>query len=320
MYNEAAGLNDLFQRLLPVLEALSVSFELICVDDGCTDDTVEMLRQWQAEGAPVTIVRLSRNFGKERALAAGLDRAVGEVVVPLDADLQDPPELIATLLAKWQEGYDMVVARRVSRPGDSQFKVQSARWFYRVMNRFSEIALPENAGDFRLMDRRVVDAIKALPERARFHKGLYAWIGYSTSYVDYERPARLRGVSKWSYWKLWNYALDGIFSFSTAPLRLWSYIGALTAFFGFFYAVYTIIRTLLLGIEVPGYASLLVLTLILNGFLLIGVGVIGEYIGRVFGEVKGRPLYLIDAIEQGPVNSLAAPESLPEKSVRAAAS
>jgi glycosyltransferase involved in cell wall biosynthesis len=298
MFNEAPCIDAFFQRLLDVMASLKHTYEIICIDDGSTDATCEMIKPWISINPNIKIIRLTRNFGKERALAAGIDHATGDAVIPIDADLQDPPEVIPELLEKWLEGFKMVIAARSSRPGDTRFKRLSALSFYRIMNCFSEMVLPANAGDFRLMDRCVVDALKQLPERTRFHKGLFAWIGFETATVYYSRPERESGQTKWQYWKLWNYALEGIFSFSTAPLKLWTYVGVTTAFAGFIYAIYTVLRTLMLGIDVPGYASLLVILLILNGFCLIGIGVLGEYIGRIFIEVKQRPLYLIDSIQQ----------------------
>ena len=303
MYNEAQCINAFFQRLLDVIAPLNYTCEIICVDDGSTDATCALIKPWISINPNIKVIRLTRNFGKERALAAGIDHASGDAVIPIDADLQDPPEVIPDLLEKWREGFKMVIASRSSRPGDTRFKRLSALGFYRIMNHFSEMALPANAGDFRLMDRCVVDALKQLPERTRFHKGLFAWLGFETATVYYARPERVMGQTKWHYWKLWNYALEGIFSFSTAPLKLWTYVGITTAFAGFMYAIYTVVRTLTLGIDIPGYASLLVILLILNGFCLIGIGVLGEYIGRIFIEVKQRPLYLIDSIQQTQENS-----------------
>ncbi|MEQ9451621.1 MAG: glycosyltransferase family 2 protein [Pseudomonadales bacterium] len=303
MYNETACLSSLFDQLLPVMETVRHRYEIICVDDGSSDDTVNDLRCWQSRIPDLNIISLSRNFGKESALACGLDHARGDAVIPLDADLQDPPELIVQLVDKWREGYDMVVATRRNRPGDSKLKRNTASCFYKTMNRFSEVELPPHAGDFRLLDRKVVNALKDLPENTRFHKGLYAWVGFSTFFIEFERPARSGGTTSWGYWKLWNYALDGIFSFSTAPLRLWSYMGVATACAGFIYAAYIIFRTLLLGIDVPGYASLLVLLLVTNGSILVGIGVVGEYVGRVFSEVKNRPLYIVNSIEPAAAES-----------------
>ena len=299
MYNEAHSIDAFFECLLDVLTRCGQPFEVICVDDGSTDATADKVRAWLNDDPRIVRVELTRNFGKERALAAGFDHTSGDAVIPIDADLQDPPEVILDLVAQWRLGYDMVVASRRGRPGDSALKRHSAAWFYRIMNHLSEVPLPENAGDFRLLDRKVVDALRNLGERTRFHKGLYAWLGYRTSIIQYDRPDREAGESKWSYWRLWNHALDGIFSFSTAPLRLWSYVGGLLALAGFVYAGFIVARTLVQGVDVPGYASLLVLMLLVNGLIMIGIGVVGEYVGRIFTEVKKRPTYLVEAIEQG---------------------
>jgi glycosyltransferase involved in cell wall biosynthesis len=298
MYNEAQCIDAFFHRLLDVLMQIDYLYEIVCVDDGSLDETRQYIQSWMTTHPSIKLINLTRNFGKERALAAGIDHASGDAVIPMDADLQDPPEIIPQLIEQWQSGYKMVIASRSDRPGDTHFKRFSANGFYRIMNRCSEMVLPPNAGDFRLMDRCVVDALKQLPERTRFHKGLFAWLGFKTTTVYYSRPERVMGQTKWHYWKLWNYALDGIFSFSTAPLKLWTYVGVVTALAGFAYALFIIARTLSFGIDVPGYASLLVILLILNGFCLIGIGVLGEYVGRIFTEVKQRPLYLIDTIEQ----------------------
>ncbi len=299
VYNESANIDAFLATLLPILRGCGCAFEVLCVDDGSSDDSAQRIRTQMAAEPCIKLLSLTRNFGKERALAAGIDHAKGDAVIPIDADLQDPPELIPDMLDKWLEGYDMVVAIRSTRTGDSNLKRQSARGFYKVMNRLSEVHVPPNAGDFRLIDRRVVDTLKGLPERTRFHKGLYAWLGYDTCQLYFDRPDRHEGRSSWNYWRLWNYALDGIFSFSTAPLRLWSYVGGTTALLGFLYAIYTMLRTLIYGTDLPGYASLLVLILVLNGLCMIGVGIIGEYIGRIFAEVKQRPTYLVDHLEQG---------------------
>jgi glycosyltransferase involved in cell wall biosynthesis len=298
IYNEARCIDQFFAKLLPVLDGSQCPYEIICVDDGSKDDSAALIREWMNRDVAIKLIKLTRNFGKERALAAGIDHAKGDATIPIDVDLQDPPEIIIDLIDRWQQGYDMVAASRRNRPGDTRIKRQSANWFYRIMNRFSEVSLPAHAGDFRLLDRRVVDALKRLPESARFHKGLFAWVGFNTCIVEFDRGDRVQGNSKWSYWKLWNFALDGIFSFSTAPLKLWSYMGVITACAGFIYAAFIVVRTLIYGTDVPGYASLLVLLLVLNGFSMIGIGVVGEYVGRIFAEVKNRPLYLVDSIEQ----------------------
>jgi len=239
------------------------------------------------------VLRLSRNFGKEAALSAGLAHARGDAVVPIDADLQDPPELIPALFAKWREGYDVVNAARTSRQGETWFKKASARAYYRLFELVSPIRLARDTGDFRLLGRPVVDALNQLPERSRMMKGLFAWVGFRQAYVPYDRPPRFAGCSQWSFGRLCKLALDGITSFSSWPLRIWSFIGATIALLAFAYAMFLVARTLAHGVDVPGYASLMVVVLFVGGVQLVGLGVLGEYLGRVFEEVKERPLYLI---------------------------
>ena len=293
IYNEAAALDAFVARLIPILEAVAPRYEVVCVDDGSTDGTGARLCALHLANPRLKLVALSRNFGKEAALSAGLDFASGGAVIPIDADLQDPPELIAELVAKWRDGYQVVLARRVGRAGDSLPKRLTARLFYRVINRLSEVPIPADVGDFRLLDRQVVEALKQMPERMRFMKGLFAWAGFRQTVIDYRRPARAAGRSTWSYWRLWHLAVGGITSFSMAPLRVWTYIGLTTALFGLLYLGYTLAHTLLHGIVVPGYASLLSILLLSSGLNMVGLGILGEYLGRVFIEVKQRPLYLV---------------------------
>ncbi|MEL6909209.1 MAG: glycosyltransferase family 2 protein [Cyanobacteria bacterium J06598_4] len=293
LYNESASIPRLFARLIPVLEQLGISYEVICINDGSQDQTIEKLRELNRQNPRIKIVNLSRNFGKEIALTAGLDYASGAAVIPLDADLQDPPELIAQLVAKWREGYDVVYATRRSRQGETWFKKISAKAFYRTIGKMSHVPIPANTGDFRLLDRRVVEAIKQLPERTRFMKGLFAWVGYRQTAILFDREPRYSGQSTWNYWKLWNFALDGIISFSFLPLKVWSYVGTSISLVSLIYALFLVIRTLILGVDVPGYASLMVAILFLGGIQLITLGVLGEYLGRVYEEVKGRPLYFV---------------------------
>jgi glycosyltransferase involved in cell wall biosynthesis len=241
----------------------------------------------------VTVLEFSRNFGKEPAMTAGIDATSGDCVIPIDADLQDPPALIAEMLKKWQDGAEVVLAKRVDRSTDSYAKRTTALMFYRLHNTLSGLQIPENVGDYRLMDRVVVDALKQLPERQRFMKGLFAWVGFKTATVEYVRDARLVGDSKFSGWKLWNFAIEGITSFSLVPLKVWTYVGGIGALFAFCYAVFVVIKTLVFGIDVPGYASLLVVILFFGSLQLICLGVLGEYIGRIYFESKQRPLYLI---------------------------
>ena len=226
-------------------------------------------------------------------MTAGLDFSRGRAVIPIDVDLQDPPEVIGAMLEKWREGYEMVFAIRSRRDSDSHLKSFSARLFYRIYNWMSDVEMPRDAGDFRLLDRRVVDAICSLPERNRFMKGLFVWPGFRQAVVSYERQPRSRGDTKFGYWRLWNFAIDGMTSFSTLPLRVWSYVGGLVALISFLYAIFLIGRTLIYGIELPGYASLMVVVLFLGGLQLLTLGIIGEYLGRTYEEVKGRPIYVV---------------------------
>ncbi|WP_013323630.1 glycosyltransferase family 2 protein [Gloeothece verrucosa] len=293
LYNEAPNINKLFERLLWTLNSLNITYEIVCVDDGSRDKTLERLREYHFRHPEIKVVALSRNFGKEIALTAGIDHAQGRAVIPIDADLQDPPELIEQLMAKWREGYEVVYAKRRVRQGETWFKRFSANAFYRVIERLSSIAIPRDTGDFRLLDRRVVEALKQLPERTRFMKGLFAWVGFKQTYILYDRLPRYKGQTKWNYWKLWNFALDGITSFSLVPLKVWSYLGLILSLLAFAYASFLIARTLIFGIDVPGYASLMVTVLFIGGVQLISLGVIGEYLGRIYEEVKQRPLYLV---------------------------
>ncbi|HUF87689.1 MAG TPA: glycosyltransferase family 2 protein [Thermohalobaculum sp.] len=293
MWNESAVLDSFFARLVPVLEGVTPRWEILCVDDGSTDDTYRRLEAFRASEPRIRLLRLSRNFGKENALSAGLDFAAGAAVIPMDADLQDPPELVPALVAKWREGYDVVLARRASRDGESWVKQSTARLFYRVIGRLSQVEIPENVGDFRLMDRRVVEALAALPERSRFMKGVFAWLGFRQVVIEYARAPRAEGTVKQNWPRLFALAIDGIVSFSAAPLKIWSYIGFAIAAFAGIYGLYIIVRTLAFGTDVPGYASLMVVVLFLNGLVLLGLGVIGEYLARIFTEVKRRPVYVI---------------------------
>jgi len=293
LYNEAPNVDHLLGRLQAICGSLGFSYEIVCVNDGSRDDTLECLVEHYYKNHTIRVVNLSRNFGKEVALTAGLDYAVGQVVVPIDADLQDPPELIAEMLEKWREGYDVVYAVRRSRQGESWLKKFTADSFYRVISSMSRVPIPRNTGDFRLMDRKVVDALKQLPERSRFMKGLFAWVGFKQTAIYYDRAPRYKGQTNWNYWKLWNFAIDGITSFSLAPLKVWSYVGLSLSILALIYASFLLLRTLIYGVDLPGYASIMVGVLFLGGIQLITLGVIGEYLGRVYEEVKGRPLYLV---------------------------
>ncbi len=296
-YNEEASLPAFFERTIPEVEKVTQDYEIICVNDGSTDATLDTFIAVRASNPKLKILDLTRNFGKEAALSAGLDHTSGDAVIPIDADLQDPPELIPELVAKWREGNDVVVALRRDRSSDSFLKRSFASLFYRVIARLSEVPIPTDAGDFRLMDRRVIDALRQVPERTRFMKGIFAWLGFRQAHVTYVRHSRAAGTTKWQIGRLWNLALDGIFSFTTLPLRIWTYFGLAIAFFALVYMVFIILRTVVYGVDVPGYASIIVLILFFSGMNMIGLGVIGEYLGRIFVEVKQRPIYLVrDAI------------------------
>lgn len=295
-YNEEAALDTFFTVMREELDRLDLSWEIVCVNDGSADRTLEMLIAKTREDARIKVVNLSRNFGKEAALTAGIDHASGRAVIPMDVDLQDPPTLIKEMVALWREGYDVVNAARSVRASDSFAKRSSAGLFYKYYNKLATRPIPADVGDFRLLDRRVVDVLKQMPERNRFMKGLFSWPGFRQTQITYERPPRLEGETKFNFWKLWNLALDGIFSFSTIPLRIWTYIGLATAMAAFCYASWLIVRTLIFGADVPGYASLMVMILFLGGVQLISLGIIGEYLGRVYDEAKQRPIYLVENV------------------------
>ena len=300
MFNEAAALDALFFRLDAVIPTLAAyEFEIVCVNDGSSDDTFALLQQKRLNRSDLTLVDLSRNFGKEAALSAGLFIADGDAVIPIDADLQDPPEVIAELLAKWEEGFEVVLARRGDRSSDSMAKRFTARSFYRIHNAVADVEIPPDVGDFRLMDRVVVNALNALPEGRRFMKGLFAWVGFKTATITYRRDPRSAGESKFNAWKLWNFALEGVASFSISPLRIWTYVGVVIALAAMGWGGWIALRTLIWGVDLPGYASLLVAVLFLGGLQLIGIGMIGEYLGRAFMESKRRPAYLIRNVFYG---------------------
>lgn len=292
-YNEAEVLPEFHRRLAKILDELGVATEIIFVNDGSRDTTRRALKRLQEQDRRVGIVDLSRNFGKEIAMAAGLDHASGDAVVIIDADLQDPPELIPELIRHWQDGYDDVYARRVSRDGESFLKRATAHAFYRLIRRFSEVDIPPDTGDYRLLSRRAVDALKQIRERHRFMKGLFNWVGFERKEVVYHREPRAAGKTKWNYWRLWNFALEGITSHTTAPVRLASYLGILVAFSAFIYAAFVAYDKLVHGNPVAGYPSLMVTLLFLGGVQLITLGVLGEYLGRIFDESKRRPLYFV---------------------------
>jgi len=294
VYNEQEVLPAFHARLTQAFADLNYAIEIIYVNDGSTDTSLTVLEDLYTKDSRVALVDLSRNFGKEIALTAGLHKAKGDAIVVIDADLQDPPELIPQLVKEWEKGYDVVYAKRTQRRGESWLKKITATIFYRLMRHVGKVRIPEDTGDFRLLSRRAVDALNTLSEQHRFMKGLFAWIGYKQKAVYFDRDPRYAGVTKWNYWKLWNFALEGITSFTIAPLKFATYIGFLTAFVAFVYGSYMLIRTLLFGNPVPGYPSLIVIILFLGGMQLMAIGVVGEYVGRIFTETKRRPLYFLN--------------------------
>lgn len=297
VYNEAETVSLFIERVASLFnDSDEVVVEYVFINDGSTDGTLELLLLRQRSVPHLKVIDLSRNFGKEAALSAGLRCATGQVVVPIDVDLQDPPELILEMLDKWREGYEVVVGRRIDRTSDSWAKRASANWFYRIHNKIADPVIPENVGDFRLMDRQVVDALNELPESRRFMKGLFAWVGFRTACIDYSRAERVAGTSKFNGWRLWNFALEGITSFSTDPLKIWTYVGIAVSLISFLFAAIIVLKVLLTGIDVPGYASLMVMVSFLGGLQLIGIGVLGEYLGRTYLESKRRPVYLVRRI------------------------
>ncbi len=292
-YNEQDVLPAFHRRLCAVIDALDMHTQIIYVNDGSTDDTLQVIGDLRAHDARVALVDLSRNFGKEIALTAGLDHAEGDAVIVIDADLQDPPELIPELIRKWQEGFDVVYAKRTCRDGEGLVKKSTAYLFYRLIQKVSRVKIPEDTGDYRLLSRRAVQALGQLREQHRFMKGLFAWIGYPQAAVPYRRAPRFAGTTKWDYWNLWNFALEGITSFTIAPLKIATYVGLASALGAFLYGIYIMVDTILYGNPVPGYPSLLVAVLFIGGVQLLSIGVIGEYLGRMFDESKNRPLYFI---------------------------
>lgn len=292
MHNEEEVLTRFFKRIHEVMGE-NHNYEILCIDDGSTDETWELLCKFQKNNDKIRVLKFSRNFGKEPALTAGLDYAKGDAIIPLDADLQDPPELIPDMIEKWKEGFKVVLATRKRRDEDI-IKRSSAGAFYKLISRMSNIKIPENTGDYRLMDRQVVEAIKLMPERTRFMKGIFAWPGFKTTTLYFDRPERAAGQTKWNFWKLWLFALDGIFSFTTLPIKIWSYVGGTISLLGFIFGIYLTIKTAIYGAEVPGYASIMVAMLFLGGIQLLSLGIMGEYISRIYRETKRRPIYIIE--------------------------
>jgi glycosyltransferase involved in cell wall biosynthesis len=296
VFNEEDSIELFLSAVEPFLERAGLRFEIVFVNDGSRDDTLSRLLDRGRRDSRLRVVNLSRNFGKEAALTAGIDHAKGDILIPMDIDLQDPPDLFIPFIERWREGYDIVYGVRQRRTWDTMSKRVSAGWFYWVFNRMSPVPIPANVGDFRLVDRRAIEVLRQLPERNRFMKGLFAWVGFNAIGVPYERPQRAAGSSKFNLWRLWNFALDGVVSFSTVPLRASFYGGLAIAAIAVLYALFIIGRVLIFGIDTPGYASLLIAVLSLGAIQLVSIGIIGEYLGRLFLEVKGRPIYVVEGV------------------------
>jgi len=296
-FNEQEVLPIFHERLAKVLDSLDITSEVLYVNDGSRDGTLEVMKILRSHDERVSILDLSRNFGKEIAMTAGFDHAQGDAVIVIDADLQDPPELIPEMVRHWQDGWEVVYAQRIERRGESLLKKLTAYWFYRLIQRVGRVRIPENVGDFRLLSRKALDALLQLREQNRFMKGLFAWIGFPQIGVPYKRDPRFAGRSTWDYWRLWNFALDGITSFTTTPLKWATYMGLITACASFFYGSVIILQKLLYGNPVKGYPSLMVVILFLGGIQLIFLGIIGEYLGRMFDETKKRPLYFLTSFQ-----------------------
>lgn len=292
--NESETIETFVREIQKIIPFSEINHEIIFVDDGSTDGTAELVESLHSNDPRLKLVKLTRNFGKEAALTAGLEASTGDAVIPMDVDLQDPPELILEFLKLWHEGYQVVYGKRVARNLDTPTKRVTAGLFYKIFNSIASFKIEENVGDYRLMDRRVVDDTLLLRERNRFMKGIFAWVGYRSIGVPYERPDRQEGVSKFNYWKLWNFALDGLTGFSTLPLRVWTYVGAAIGAGALLYMTILVGKTLIFGVEVPGYASIMAAILFFGAVQLISLGIIGEYLGRLYVESKQRPLYLAE--------------------------
>lgn len=293
MYNEEENIDIFYKKITEVMKKNQYLYEIICINDGSKDGTLSKLTTLSQMDTRIKVIDLSRNFGKEIAMSAGLKYSSGDAVIPIDADLQDPPELIPLLVEKWFEGYDVVYATRERRDGETVLKKATAHMFYRFIQKITKIDIPADTGDFRLMSRQVVDEINRLPEQHRFMKGLFSWVGFKQTSISYQRDPRFAGKTSFNYWKLWNFAIEGITSFSFAPLQIAMYLGFLVSGFSLLYAVYLIFQTLLFGNLVPGYPSLMVAILFFGGVQLITLGIIGEYVGRIYNETKRRPLYIV---------------------------
>ena len=299
-YNEQEVLEEFHSRLTKVLDSLPITSEIVYVDDGSKDNSLDVVSSFTSINSSISVIGLSRNFGKESAMSAGLEHCRGQAVILLDADLQDPPELIPQMIAKWREGYDVINMQRRQRDGETWFKKFSAASFYKVMNAAAKIDVPENVGDFRLMSREVVDHINQLPERNRYMKGIFSWPGFRQATIQFNRDARFCGETKWNYLKLIGLAMDGITSFSIRPLRIATAVGGLVALSAFIYGVIIVFKTMMFGEPITGYPSMMVVQLALGGIQLLSIGLMGEYIGRIFIETKNRPLYLIQSVVDTP--------------------
>ncbi|GMN89679.1 glycosyltransferase family 2 protein [Francisella sciaenopsi] len=296
--DESEGIDHLFDRLMPILEQLPTKYELVFINDGSNDNTLDLLLEKQKSIPEIAIVDLSRNFGKEAALFAGFANCKGDAAISIDADLQDPPELILEMVEHWLDGYEVVTAVRENRDTDTSTKKHTAGLFYTVMNKISETKLTPNAGDYRLLNRAAINAFLELKEKVRFNKGLLTWIGFKEKIVYHAREERVAGQTKWNYWKLFKFSIDGITSFSRAPLEIWSYIGVFIALMSFVYGSIIILKSLFLGVDVKGYPSLVTFILFFSGLQMIGIGMLGSYIGRIFIETKHRPLYIVREVHR----------------------
>ncbi len=312
LFNEAGNVFPLLERITAIVDALGVTYEIVLVNDGSRDATVPEIRTVMARQNNIVLIDLSRNFGHQLAATAGIEIARGDAVVLMDGDLQDPPELIAEFFAKWREGYDVVYAVRRTRKGESAFKLLTARIFYRIIKRLTNVAIPVDTGDFRLMSRRVVTALNESPERHRFLRGMVSWVGFNQIGVEYDRDERNAGITKYPFSKMFRFAIDGITSFSDVPLRFVSYFGFISSLVAFLYAILVIVFKLF-SLNPPaytkGWASTIVAIMFLGGVQLIGLGILGEYVGRIYEQVKGRPLYLVREITRSSPQSTRAADS-----------
>jgi len=293
IYNEEGNISLFYDSVSSVLEKTDLDWKILFINDGSSDNSQQIVEEMSKNNEHIHLLSFTRNFGKESALTAGLDYADSDAVIPIDTDLQDPPELILEMIKYWQQGFDVVYAKRRSRKGETYLKLLTANLFYKFINKFSDITIPSNVGDYRLLSRRVVDDINKMREKNRFMKGIFAWVGYPSKEILFDRDERNAGETSFNFLKLFNFAVDGITSFSVAPLRVFFYTGLFILLLSFTYAGYIIIRTMVLGVELPGYASMLVAVLFLGGLNLFAIGFVGEYIGRIYQEVKSRPIYLV---------------------------